>query len=275
MTETGRSGPGHGYPPMPPLADTAGPDPLLTVDTPEAARAALDAATRTVLMDGRSTALGVAGRVVGLGFFVLFVVVLEEGAGERTLTLVGLVAILVAWLFSVVDRVVGVTYPSLPWPIALALPTGLLGVGLALFLVSADLRWFFGLSVAVLALGCLTPVARWLRARGRQGVDGTSWPQGAQAFAILSVLERVASIAPSRLIQLAGLTPDAGGAWLDRLRSEQLLFGGRRRSRLFGDQAVFITEPGRERLARWRSELDHLAAGLSRGRPPRPRPEHG
>ena len=275
MTDTEGAGPGRGYTPMPPLADTAGPDPLLTVETPEAARAALDAATGTVLVDGRSTALVVAGRLVGLGFFVVFVVALAEGAGERTLTLVGLVAILVGSLFSVADRVVGVTYPSLPWPLALALPTLLLGVGLALLWLGADLRWFLGVSVVVLGLGCLVPVARWLRARDRHGVDGPRWPQGAQAFAILSILERVASVTPSRLIQLAGLTPAAGEAWLDRLRSEQLLFGGRRRSRLIGDQAVFITQPGRERLARWRSELDHLAAALSSGPPPRPRRERG
>lgn len=238
--------------------------------------AELDAATRAVLVDGRSTAWDVAGRVVGLGFLVLVVVALDQGAGERTVTLVFLVAILVGWLFSVADRVVGVIRPLLPWPSALALPTSLLGGGLALLWLNADLRWFVGLGVAVLALGCLAPVGRWLRARGPRGADGPRWPQGAQAFAILSILERVASAAPSRLIQLAGLTPEAGEAWLDRLRSEQLLFGGRRRSRLFGDEAVFITEPGRERLARWRSELDHLATpGLSGGRPPQPPPELG
>ena len=203
---------------MPPFCDTAGPDPLLTVDPPDAARAALDAATRTVLVDGRSTAWDVAGRVVGLGFLVLVVVALDQGAGERTVTLVFLVAILVGWLFSVADRVVGVIRPLLPWPSALALPTSLLGGGLALLWLSADLRWFVGLGVAVLALGCLAPVGRWLRARGPRGADGPRWPQGAQAFAILSILERVASVAPSRLIQLAGLTPEAGEAWLDRLR---------------------------------------------------------
>ena len=169
MTGTEGTGPGRGYPPMPPFCDTAGPDPLLTVDTPDAARAALDAATRTVLVDGRSTAWDVAGRVVGLGFLVLVVVALDQGAGERTVTLVFLVAILVGWLFSVADRVVGVIRPLLPWPSALALPTSLLGGGLALLWLSADLRWFVGLGVAVLALGCLAPVGRWLRARGPGG----------------------------------------------------------------------------------------------------------
>ena len=259
-----------GYPAMNPLVDEPqparapsepGPDHLLGVSTPADARVALDAADRLVLLDGRATAWRVAERLA-LALFALAVMA-ATGTGDGSLIgswwLLGLGILPVLLLSVLSSRTAGMTTSLCPrWVDVLAWGV-LVGVVFGWSQAEPATGWF-GVLIVVAVLGyALVPAVAWgIATRRAGGVQG--WSPGSQAFALLSVLDCAGSVAPERLIALAGLTPGNGDRWVERLRSEQSVTGGRRRHRVLGDQHVRLTPPGHERLRRMRGELERVAA---------------
>ena len=264
-------------PPVPPVVEPQaaepGPDYLLTVAGPDDARAALDASDRLVLPDGRATAWLAADRLVtGAWYFVFMATLLaQDTAGgdfpSLQLKLVLAAGVVVGLLDLGCSRMVGLR-PRQTRESRWSWFAQVLAVALVVILVvSLDADPL--LVGAVLAVGVVgyaaVPVVRWLRASRRVRGEPVSWPPGAQAFALLSVLAGVEAIAPDRLVGIAHLDPASGQAWLERLRAEWSVHGGGRRHPLVGDQLVGLTASGRERLDRMRGELERLASGVPVG----------
>ena len=247
--------------PAPPgSADDPSPDYLLQVATPESARAALEADAAGIVLDGRATAWLMAGQAGGLVVLLLVASVFVDTEQPRDIGPIWVLLVApVVLLAAAAERLAGISPPAVPWQLSLAVSTAAVTGALAVVWVSGEIAWGIVVFVAVLGLGGLAPLAGRWRGRRRGRRSSLAWPQGAQAFAILSVLDRVDTVAPSRLAVLAGIDPRTLDPWIDRLRSEWALSGGRRRHRLVGDQRVFITEPGRERLGRMRRHLEELA----------------
>jgi hypothetical protein len=267
--EVGAVGPGPDH-----LAGEPGPDYLLLVATPHDARAALDAGERLVLPDGRGTAWLAADRLVtGAWYVVLLATALgQDTAGgdfpsARLLVLLAL-GVPVLLLDLACSRAVGLR-PRQVRASWWARGAQGLAAGVAVFVLvnlgSSSVTW----RGPVLAVGVLlyssAPVVGWWRASHRGGGAPVEWPPGSQAFALLSVLARVEGVTADRLLTLNGLPPVNGDRWLDRLRSEQALYGGRRRHWVVGDTLVGLTAPGRERLDRMRADLERLAARVPVG----------
>lgn len=265
-----------GYPGMGPIVepeiagpvvhDTGpGPDHLLAVIGARDARAALDAAARVVLADGRVTAWTVASRVgSGAVFLLLVTAVLRDRLFSGSAFLLVMFAFVPLILLEVLaDRAVGFTPRRGRGWHSLALPGAFAVFVIAYLVLEPGVGWFIGVFAAAVVMHSAVPLVAWARS-GRAG-GPVAWPAGSQAFALLAVLDLVEVIAPDRLVALAGLDPTPGRKWLERLESEQSLYGGRRRGRLRGDQRVGLTVAGRDRLHRMRAELERLAAEVPVG----------
>ncbi|HET7821243.1 MAG TPA: hypothetical protein VFL10_06930, partial [Ornithinibacter sp.] len=115
----------------------------------------------------------------------------------------------------------------------------------------------FVVGAAVLAVCYLAaPVVRWLWSR-RRPRGATVWPDGAQAYAVLTVLSRAEWVHPDRLAVLTGLPRDRCDAWLRACAVRGLATTARR---AFLMRNAEITAGGRARLAQWDSELATRAA---------------
>lgn len=237
------------------------------------ARAALTAADRVELVDARATAALVATRLLaGGGFLLLVAAVIGDivppgdttalnGSPQVPLALAVAVALAAALLDTVTTRWVGVTPASSTRRGRWVWMTGWFALVVGFLIVQFDPRAFLAIFALGVVIHAAVPALRWWRVR-RHASSAVSWPTGAEAFALLSVLARVESITPDRLLGLAALPPVAGDRWLDRLRSEGSVFGGRRRHWLLGDERVGLTVPGRQRLALMRGELERMAGDL-------------
>ena len=274
-----------GYPAMGPIVDPPvrrvvepqaaepGQDYLLTVAGPDDARAALHAADRLVLPDGRATAWLVADRLVsGAWYVALLATALDQdtAGGDFPSTLLKVVlaaGVLVILVDLACTRAAGVR-PRRQWESRWSWLGQVLGIAVVVFMLASQSFEVRAL-VVVLGAGVLgyaaVPVVRWLRASRRVGGPSTAWPPGAQAFALLSVLARVEAIAPDRLVGVTHLDAASGPEGLERLRAEGSVHGGGRRHPLVGDQLVGLTASGRERLDGMRAELERLASGVPVG----------
>ena len=256
-----------------PHAAEPGPDYLLAVADPDDARAALDAADRLVLPDGRATAWLVADRLVsGAWYIALLATALNQdtAGGDFPSTLLKVVlaaGVLILLVDVACTRAAGVR-PRRQRESRWSWLAQVLGTAVVVFVLagqSVDVRALVGvLGAGVLGYAAI-PVVRWLRATRRVGGERAPWPAGAQAFALLSLLARVEAIAPERLLGIADLDAASGQEWLERLRAEWSVHGGGHRHPLVGGQPVGLTASGRERLDRMRAELQQLASGVPVG----------
>jgi hypothetical protein len=109
----------------------------------------------------------------------------------------------------------------------------------------------------VAACYLLAPVVRWLWSLHRPQ-DTTTWPDGAQAYAVLAVLARVRCMHPDRLATLTGLPRERCDEWVAACAVRGLAVrAGRRRGLLRNAE---ITAAGLARLDAWTAELSARAA---------------
>lgn len=247
-----------------------GAGPTVGVGGAASARAALSAADRVAPVDGRATvALGLTRLLTGGCYVVLVVAVIGGiappgdtaalgGLPQVPLALALLALVAAALLDTATTRWVGVTPDGGPRRERWLWVTGWFALVVGFLVVQFDPRAFLAVFALGVVIHAAVPALRWWR-DSRHASGTVTWPAGAETFALLSVLARVESITPDRLLGLAALPPVAGDRWLDRLRSEGSVFGGRRRHWVVGDERVGLTVPGRERLALMRSELERLA----------------
>jgi hypothetical protein len=174
------------------------PDDLLPHRGPLAARQALAAAAELRVFDARATAwlvvqrllevVGMAGLLLGVVFGSLLVgqwVWIVLGAGTLVLAFEGPTA-----------RLAGAEPRRWPTRWRLALVAALVAAVVLLGVVSRDPSTGTGnwppLTTCALLATCylLAPVVRWAFSL-RRGAGATPWPDGAHAYAVLSVLARV------------------------------------------------------------------------------------
>lgn len=263
---------GTGYPVLAPLPEAApqdsrpqdtrpglvppGRDHLLSVTSAADARATLVAAKSLVAVDGRATAwtaLSQLGHMVA--FISLFVVVDRDSVplGVAFLVFLGLMI-----LSQLSQRASGVQPKRPSGRVVVACFLG--GFAAVAVSIALDLSrsWFLGVLAACAVGAVATPIVRWVRSIRVGGHE--RWRPGAEAFAILSLLDAAAAVTPDYLGSRAELSPATRDAWIDRLRAEHAIMGGHERRRPLGRDWIRITETGRERLARMRLELEHQAA---------------
>jgi hypothetical protein len=106
---------------------------------------------------------------------------------------------------------------------------------------------------------------RWYRSLRREPVPAPSppaaWPPGSEAYALLSGVAGVRSVALSWLCERVGMSPTVGAEWVAVLVQQGWLTGG---GHPFGmtrvpEAHLMATDAGRERLARERARLERLA----------------
>ncbi len=106
---------------------------------------------------------------------------------------------------------------------------------------------------------------RWYRGIRRGPVPAptppAAWPPGSEAYALLSGVAGVESVALSWLCERVGMSPTVGAQWVTVLSRQGWLTGGGHPlgiSRL-PEQHISVTDAGRERLAQERACLERLA----------------
>lgn len=241
------------------------PDHLLRVEDPAGARAALDAAERTVLVDGRATAWIVASRLATGAFYVALcaAVVRDVSLHEpwtfvpTWLVLAMLAPVLVLQLFSA--RVVGLSPRAGARWARWAGPVSWTVLVVGFLVVRFDASWFVGLLAAGVLVGSAAPVVQWRRAVRRAATSERRWPAGAEAYAVLSVLAQARWVHPDRLPALTGLLPVRCDEWVTACAARGLVVPGTRR--VVFARGAEITARGRERLEEWTAELEARAAG--------------
>ncbi len=236
-------------------------DDELTDRGPEAAEQALRAAGEIRMFDGRATAWFVAQRLVEIaGFAMVFTGVFHGSilVGQWVWGGVGVGVLLFAYEGPVARRAGA---EPLRWRARwrVALVTG------AIVLVLLSSMEVLGswaatpndstqvAAAVVLALCYLcAPVVRWMWWRRRpQGV--TPWPDGAQFYAVLSVLARAQWVHIDRLAELTGLPRDRCDEWV-RACAARGLVRPDTRTRLPARQ-LSITAGGVARVAQLNIEL--------------------
>ena len=245
------------------------PDELLPDRGPEGAAGALRAAADLRVFDGRATAWLVLQRLLEVaGFTMLFGGVLFGSVlvGQWVWISAGVVVTLFTWE-GPVSRRAGAE--PLRWPTRWRVT--LVAAGVVAILASAVLPVpsqdssgspsGFVVGAAVLAVGYLAaPVVRWLWSlRGPRARP--AWPDGAQAYAVLTVLSRAQWVHPDRLAVLTGLPRDRCDEWLRACAARGLATTAARRAFLMRNAE--ITDGGRARLARWDAELAARAAAVA------------
>lgn len=234
--------PGGTYPPLTTLRHaTTGPamdDPLSSVRTADAARAALRAEAETSVLDP----VGLRRlwwEEAHLGLFVvaaalmLLVSVQYWSTGETPGW----------WLFLLVSLPflnLGTTYLTIAVTRAVPAP------GLVPRWGPARWRWY-----------------RRLRREPAVVPPPAPWPPGSEAYAVLAGAASVQSVAPAWLAQRVGLPPELGEQWVAFLRRCGCLAGGGRALGLpfLPELHVQVTEAGRARLVQERARLTALATG--------------
>ena len=240
---------------------------LLPDRGPDAARRALAAAAAVRVFDGRATAWLVVARATEVPVLALLVVAMVDPdrlAGPWFWWALG-VLVLVA-IAQPLGRVAGAE----PRLLTTRRRVALTSVGILLVVLVGRLDASSDREgppvrvhlVAALGLGCyvLAPAVRWARNRlthGRGPEPG--WPEGAEAFAVLSVLAQARRVHPARLCALTGLLPVRCDEWVEACTRRGLALRGSRRT-LF-PRGSEITPLGLRRLEEWTAELEARAGG--------------
>ena len=260
------------------------PDEMLPDRGPVAADQALRAARDLRVFDGRATAWLVVQRVLEVAGFAMFVGGVVFGSvlvGQWVWIGAGVGVVLFAWE-GPVSRRAGAE--PLRWPTRWRV--GLVTAVVVAILASAALTEAsqgssgngssLVVGAAVLAACYLVaPVVRWLWSR-RRPRGATAWPDGAQAYAVLTVLSRAQWVHPDRLAVLTGLPRDRCDEWLRACAARGLATTAARRAFLMRNAE--ITAGGRARLAgrrarrgqRGRSGAPSLPDRHADGRPSSP-----
>jgi len=242
------------------------PDDLLPDRGPAAARQALAAAEQLRIFDGRATVWVVVQRLLEVaGFVLIFLGALYGGmlVGQWVWVAVGLAVVVLAHEGPVAPlagaepkrwrtrwRVVLVAAVMV-----LILLRGMRALGS--WVAENDL--VFPVGLVTVAVGYfLAPVVRWAWSR-RRAPGTTAWPDGAQGFAVLSVLAGAQWVHPDRLSVLTGLPRDRCDDWV-RACAVRGLAVPAARGRVFLRNAE-ITPAGLARLDAWTFELTRRAAG--------------
>lgn len=231
---------------------------MLSVGSPAAARSALDAAESAVVVDGRTTAWNVLAALGNAGAFAAMIAILRRDDVPFFVAYLVFVALFV--LSDICERASGVQrHPARGRVVVVALVVGLSAVA-AMIVLDLPTSWFLGFLAACVLGAAVAPVLGWARSRGRGAPS--AWAPGSEAFAILTLLDAAAAFTPVRLGARVGLDPQSTNWWIERLRAEHLLMGGRERRWPLRREWVQITQTGRERLALMRAELEDQAAGV-------------
>jgi hypothetical protein len=239
------------------------PDDLLPDHGPSAARQALAAAAGLRVFDGRATCWLVLQRVLEITALALLlgaaVYGFLMGAVWVMLTLctAGVAAALVGYE-GTVGRLAGAEPRRwrTRWRVLVVLAAATV---ILLPEFGAFGPWSSAATGLVVAGGYLvTPVLRWATTRRRPRAT-TGWPDGAQAFAVLSVLARAQWVHPDRLSQLTGLPRDRCDDWVRACAVRGLAVPAARGRVLL--HRPEITAAGLVRLDVWTSELTRRAAG--------------
>ena len=241
------------------------PDDLLPDRGPVAARQALAAADALRTFDGRATVWVVVQRLLEVaGFVLIFLGALYGGmlVGQWVWVAVGLAVVVLAY-----EGPVAPLAGAEPkrwrtrWRVLLVAVVMVLillrGMGaLGSWVAANDL--VFPVALAGMAIGyLLAPVVRWALSLRRPG-GTTAWPDGAQGFAVLSVLAGARWVHPHRLSVLTGLSRDRCDDWVRACAARGLAVPAAR-GRVFLRNAE-ITAVGLARLDAWTSELTRRAA---------------
>ena len=252
------------------------PDEMLPDRGPQAADEALRASAELRVFDGRATAWLVLQRLLEVAGFAMFFGGVLFGSvlvGQWVWICAGVGVTLFAWE-GPVSRRAGAE--PLRWPTRrrVVVTAMLMGAILVSALLpdasqgSSGQGSAFVVGAAVLAACYLVaPVVRWLWSRLRRG-GATAWPDGAQAYAVLTVLSRAQWVHPDRLAVLTGLPRDRCDEWLRACAVRGLANTAVRRAFLMRNAEITasgrgclarwnaeITDGGRARLARWDAEL--------------------
>ena len=174
------------------------------------------------MFDGRATAWLVLQRLLEVAGFTMFFGGVLFGSvlvGQWVWIGAGVVVTLFAWE-GPVGRRAGAE--PLRWPTRWRVT--LVAAGVVAILASALLpvpsqdssggpSGFVVGAAALAACYLVAPVVRWLWSR-RRPRGATAWPEGAQAYAVLTVLSRAQWVHPDRLAVLTGLPRDRCDEWL-------------------------------------------------------------
>ena len=229
------------FPPMPVLRGAVPgwppDDPLTSVNTPDGARMALRAQSETSVLDPVGLRRLWWREVHFLSAMVLLVLMLLAGVqflGSGHLPGWWLLIAIVALPINSGGTLLAITTTR-------ALPPA----GVVPRLGPARWRWY-----------------RQLRQEPVVVPPPAAWPAGSEAYAVLSGVASVESVAPSWLHERLGLSPPVGAQWVDVLTRQGWTSGG---GRLLGlarlpEEHVRVTDAGRERLERERARLQALAA---------------
>lgn len=243
-------------------------DVLLPDRGPDAARQALAAARAVRVFDGRATvwllltrAIEVAGLALAASVALWGVGLGRVGSGWALA--LGFAIVLLAGQ-SPLSHLAGAEPQQWPtrWRVGLFL------AAVALVLLSVWRGWpstslpvdpVVLVWVVVLTGYLLSPIVRWAGGRARaRGAGLTPWPEGAEAYAVLSVLGCARWVHADRLAALAGMYPVRGDEWADACAKRGLVLTGRRRT-LFA-RGTEITPLGRRVLGEWTRELEARAS---------------
>ena len=243
-------------------------DALLPDGGGEAAHQALRAAEDVRAFDGPATAWLVVQRaleVVGMAMVLSGIAVGSVLVGPRVWIVVGLALLVVTWE-GPMARWAGAEPRR--WPLGrrvlagTALLAAVVVVGIATSgspIPTGDAPFVVGAAGAA-ACYLAAPVVRWawsLRSPRRP----VTWPEGAQAFAVLAVLSRVQWMHPDRLAELTHLPRQSCDEWVQACAARGLVVPAARR---WGHlRHAEVTAGGRSRLAAWTAELTERAAGAA------------
>lgn len=237
------------------------PDEMLPDRGPEAADEALRASAELRVFDGRATAWLVLQRLLEVAGFTMFFCGVLFGSvlvGQWVWIGAGVGVTLFAWE-GPVSRRAGAE--PLRWPTRWRVT--LVAAGVVAILASIVLpvssqdspggpSGFVVGAAALAACYLVAPVVRWLWSRRRPRV-ATAWPDGAQAYAVLTALSRAQWVHPDRLAVLTSMPRDRCDEWLRACAVRGLATTAARRA--FVMRNAEITDRGRARLAQWDTEL--------------------
>lgn len=241
-------------------------DELLPDRGPEAARQVLRAAGDIRVWDGRATAWLVLQRLLeaaGMAAFLVGVVAGSVLVGRWVWIVLGAGTLLLAFE-GPTTRLAGAEPRRWPTRRRVAGFAAVVAAVVVLAIVPPDVssstgNWPQLGTLLVLALSYfLAPVVRWAWSL-RRVAGATPWPDGAQAYAVLSVLARVQWMHRVRVAELAGMPLEQCDAWVGACAARGLVVRPARRA--FLTRHPEITAAGLARLDAWTAELTQRAAG--------------
>jgi hypothetical protein len=242
------------------------PDEMLPDRGALAARQALAAAAGLRVFDARTTAWLVVQRlleVVGMSALLLGIAFGSVLVGRWVWIVLGAGALLLA-LEGPTARLAGAEPRNWPTRWRLGLVAALMVAVVVVGILTRNSSTGTGSGSPLVGYGLLVtcylvaPVVRWALS-SRQGAGAAPWPDGAQAYAVLSALARVQWMHRVRLAQLTGMTLEQCDAWVGACASRGLVAQGASRGIL--TRHPEITAQGLARLTAWTDLLQQRAAG--------------